>query len=124
MDGRFGQKGLNDVKKTRPPHKPGKALSRHPFAGHMGSCRAEPSYRRPMSALDRFTDSSRTSRHVRKVPTAEIAHSITSSAKASSFAGISMPIVLAVLRLMTNSNFVGCKMGKSAGFAPFKILPT
>jgi hypothetical protein len=30
---------------------------------------------------------------------------------------------LSVLKLMTNSNFVGYKMRKSAGFAPFRILP-
>ena len=35
-------------------------------------------------------------------------HSITSSASASSFSGIVMPRVFAVLRLMTSSNFVGC----------------
>jgi hypothetical protein len=35
-------------------------------------------------------------------------HSITSSAKTSSFGGTSMASVLAVLRLMTNSNLVGC----------------
>jgi hypothetical protein len=35
-------------------------------------------------------------------------HSITSSAKTSSFGGKSMASVLAVLRLMTNSNLVGC----------------
>jgi hypothetical protein len=50
-------------------------------------------------------------------------YSITSSARASSVAGISTPSVLAVLRLITSSNFVGCITGKSAGLAPFKIWP-
>ena len=35
-------------------------------------------------------------------------HSITSSARASTLAGISMPSALAVLRLITSSNLVGC----------------
>src|SRR6266516_1128192 len=51
-------------------------------------------------------------------------HSITSSASASRAGGTSRPSVLAVLRLITNSNFVGCTTGRSAGFAPFKILST
>jgi hypothetical protein len=61
-----------------------------------------------------------TCRHYRKWQP----YSITSSANANSFAGISRPIRFAVLRLITNSNFVGCKTGKSAGLAPFKILAT
>ena len=32
------------------------------------------------------------------------------------------PICLAVFRLITNSNFVGCCTGKSAGLAPFNII--
>jgi len=35
-------------------------------------------------------------------------YSITSSARASSDGGIVSPSALAVLRLMTSSNFVGC----------------
>jgi len=31
---------------------------------------------------------------------------------------------LAVLRLTINSNFVGCSIGNSAGFAPFRIRAT
>src|SRR4029079_16899639 len=50
------------------------------------------------------------------------AYSITSSARASSVGGTVMPSALAVLRLMTNSNFVGCSTGRSVGFAPFKIF--
>src|SRR5215472_8669742 len=49
---------------------------------------------------------------------------ITLSALASTFGGIVRPICLAVLRLITNSNFVGCSTGKSAGLAPFRILST
>lgn len=49
---------------------------------------------------------------------------ITSSARASTAGGIVRPSALAVLRLITNSNFVGCSMGRSAGFAPLRILST
>jgi len=45
-------------------------------------------------------------------------HSITSSARASSVAGTSMPIVFAVCKLMTSSNLLACIIGKSAGFSP------
>src|SRR5262249_12128892 len=40
-------------------------------------------------------------------------HSITSSAMASSVGGMVRPIVLAVSKLITNSNLVGCTTGKS-----------
>ena len=52
------------------------------------------------------------------------AHSMTWSARPSSDWGIVSRSALAVLRLMTSSNFVGCSTGRSAGFAPFKILLT
>jgi len=51
-------------------------------------------------------------------------HSITSSARASNVGGTSRPSVLAVVRLMTRSNLVGCCTGRSAGFAPRRILST
>src|SRR2546425_1064139 len=51
-------------------------------------------------------------------------HWITSSARKSSDCGIVRPSALAVLRLMTSSNFVGCSNGRSPGFAPFRILST
>src|SRR5262249_44780212 len=51
-------------------------------------------------------------------------HSITSSATSSRSRGISRLSDRAVLRLMTSSYLVGCSTGRSAGFAPFKILPT
>jgi hypothetical protein len=38
--------------------------------------------------------------------------------------GIVTPICLAVLRLITNSNFIGCSTGRSAGLAPLRILST
>src|SRR5258708_38823314 len=57
----------------------------------------------------------------RNEPTAP--HSITSSASASSLSGIWRPSALAVLRLITNSNLVGCMTGRSAGFPPLRIRP-
>src|SRR5262249_11173106 len=36
--------------------------------------------------------------------------------------GIVRPRAFAVLRLIISSNFVGCSTGRSAGFAPFRIL--
>src|SRR5262245_42088723 len=51
-------------------------------------------------------------------------HSITSSARASRVGGTSKPKALAVFRLTTNSNLVPCCTGRSAGFAPLRILST
>src|SRR6516164_4975281 len=52
---------------------------------------------------------------------AALHHSITSSAMASTPGGMVRPRVLAVLRLMTSSNLVGCSTGISAGFSPLSI---
>ena len=35
-----------------------------------------------------------------------------------------IPSALAVLRLTTSSNLVGCSIGRSPGLAPFRILST
>jgi hypothetical protein len=51
-------------------------------------------------------------------------YSITLSASTMIESGIVRPSALAVLRLITNSNFVGCSTGRSAGFAPLRILST
>src|SRR5262249_5368430 len=51
-------------------------------------------------------------------------HSITSSARSRNDSGIVIPSALAVLRLMTSSNLVGCSTGMSPGFVPRKILST
>src|SRR6516165_11251803 len=50
-------------------------------------------------------------------------HSITSSASESELSEIVTPSDLAVLRLITVSNLVGCSTGRSAGFAPLRICP-
>jgi hypothetical protein len=49
-------------------------------------------------------------------------HSITSSARAMTDAGISRPIAFAVFRLITNSNVTGCAMGRFSGLLPRRIL--
>src|SRR6185312_4141952 len=51
-------------------------------------------------------------------------YSITSSARVSSDGGTSRPSALAVSRLITSSNFVGCWTGRSAGLAPLRIRST
>src|SRR6516164_7047020 len=50
-------------------------------------------------------------------------HSITSSARASTIGGIVRPSARAVLRLIVSSYFEACSTGRSAGFAPLRILP-
>src|SRR5260370_11267029 len=49
-------------------------------------------------------------------------HSITSSARASSVGGIVRPSALAVLRLITSSNRVGCSTGGAAALAALWVL--
>jgi hypothetical protein len=51
-------------------------------------------------------------------------HSITSLATASTDGGTSRPSAFAVLRLSTNSYFVGACTGKSAGFSPLRMRST
>lgn len=48
-------------------------------------------------------------------------HSITSSAVASSDCGIVRPSALAVFRLITSSNLVGCRTGSAPGCSPLRI---
>jgi hypothetical protein len=51
-------------------------------------------------------------------------HSITFSARSRNDSGIVSPSALAVVRLITSANLVGCSTGRSAGFAPRRILST
>src|SRR2546421_5966822 len=53
-----------------------------------------------------------------------IHHRITSSARSSSDCGIVRPSALAVFRLITSSNLVGCSTGRSAGLVAFQIFST
>ena len=50
-------------------------------------------------------------------------HSMTSSERAWSVGGMSISSALAVLRLITSSNVVGCITGRSAGLTPLSIRP-
>ncbi len=50
-------------------------------------------------------------------------HSITSSASNCIAFGTARPSALAVFRLITSSNLVGCTTGRSAGRAPLRIRP-
>src|SRR5215831_15501521 len=54
----------------------------------------------------------------------EHGYSMIWPARSSSDDGIVRPRVFAVLRLMTRSNLLGCSIGRSAGFAPLRILST
>src|SRR5262249_14387697 len=51
-------------------------------------------------------------------------HSMTSSARARSIGGTSIPSAFAVLRLTANSYLVGACTGKSAGFSPLRMRST
>src|SRR3954449_1868559 len=51
-------------------------------------------------------------------------YSITSSARARSDGGTSIPSDFAVLRLMVSKNLVGCSIGSSDGLAPLRIRST
>jgi hypothetical protein len=79
-----------------------------------------------MSALPPKADIAGRRLDVRFVPKADSCtattdvYSITASARATTAGGISSPMALAVFRLMTNSNLVGCNTGRSAGFSPFE----
>jgi hypothetical protein len=53
-----------------------------------------------------------------------LSYSITSSARSRNDSGTRSPIAFAVAKLMISSNLVGCSTGRSAGFAPLKILST
>src|SRR5262249_25387364 len=55
---------------------------------------------------------------------ATAAHSITSSARASSVGGTSRPSALAVLRLIASSNLTGACTGRSAAFSPLRMRST
>src|SRR5215470_2001212 len=50
-------------------------------------------------------------------------YSITSSASNCTELGTSRPSALAVCALITNSNLVDCRTGRSAGVAPLRIRP-
>src|SRR5262245_14274585 len=51
-------------------------------------------------------------------------HSITSSARSRNDSGMASSSALAVVRLITRSNLLGCSTGMSPGFAPRRTLST
>jgi hypothetical protein len=51
-------------------------------------------------------------------------YSTTSSAAMSRVCGSARPSAFAVLTLITSSNLVGCRTGRSAGLSPLRIRPT
>jgi glutathione-regulated potassium-efflux system ancillary protein KefC len=53
-----------------------------------------------------------------------VAHSITSSARASKLGGTARPITRAARRLTTRSNLTGACTGRSAGFSPLRMRST
>jgi hypothetical protein len=73
-----------------------------------------------------ITPCSKVRRHARSVPLGDITlvQSIISSARTRNDSGIVKPSALAVTRLMTSSNLVGCSTGRSPGFVPRRILST
>src|SRR5262249_2388722 len=88
-----------------------------------------------LSALPPIADTRCARPRFREVPIAVVSrcskcryttliYSITSLARASSDGEMVRPSAFAVLRFMMRSNLVGCSTGRSAGFAPRKILST
>ena len=96
-----------------------------------GSFSTDPAHhdRYPMSASPRSRPNRRGARYVAMGQFQTHAlrqrqpYSITLSARPSSGSGMVRPSALAVLRLMTNSTLVDRCTGRSAGLAPFRILP-
>jgi len=62
-------------------------------------------------------------RRVRSEAT-DLSYSMISSARSSTDGGVVRPSAFAVFMFMISSNFVGCSTGRSAGFAPLRILST
>jgi hypothetical protein len=73
----------------------------------------EPTFTRPLP-----------NRRSRPEAAIRLSYSITSSARARIEGGTVRPSSLAVLRLTTSSNLVGCWTGRSAGLAPARMRPT
>ena len=61
---------------------------------------------------------------MQQITCANPAYSITSLACTSSVGGIVRPAIVAALRLITSSYFVGSWIGSSATFAPLNIRST
>ena len=97
-----------------------------------GSSRRSPETMRPFVVIESSRSANEAGRQAFEearrrrlgTPDAKGRHWITSSARPSSDRGIVRPSAWAVFRLITSSNVVGCSTGRSAGFAPLRILST
>src|SRR5262249_21528583 len=78
----------------------------------------------PLARLRARGERQRGRRAAKKRYELALVHSITLSARSTNAAGTSWPIALAVLRLTTSWNLVGCSTGRSAGCAPRKSFPS
>jgi hypothetical protein len=102
------------------------ALSLSVLIGAEGACRSETvdvKYRGPVDLL-RPCRNRPCGRNDNSLDEFAPPHSITSSARERRVEGIVRPRALAVERLMTSSNLVGCSTGISPGLVPRRILST
>src|SRR5262249_47443686 len=95
--------------------------SAHTFRKHSQGCRADLPDHWHQRVLRARHERPRCCAANQRDEAAARSHSITSSARATSEAGTSMPSACAVARLMTNSNLVGCTTGRSAGLTPLRM---
>ena len=77
-------------------------------------------HRRLLAARGKRKSDGRTTKEAEEL---SALHSITTSAVASSVGDMSRPRALAVLRLITSSNLVGCITGRSVGLSPLSMRP-
>jgi hypothetical protein len=129
VDAGCGPADVNPDVATVGPAQRLQALRKHYDAGLRfrivrGDCHEDADPTHPISLLRPRRERPRDRRAAEKRDElAAAAHSITSSAATSNLSGTARPSALAVLRLMTNSNLVGCITGKSAGFSPLRMRP-
>jgi len=83
-----------------------------------------PLYPRKRTFVDRVGMSAMCQKRTSRAAVETGDYSITSSASTRRLCGTSIPRALAVLRLITSSNFVGSSTGMSRGLAPRRILST
>jgi hypothetical protein len=121
----LSRKKAGGVAAARSPRVPdGMRVARAAQEADVGSMSGLPGSGR-RSALSRCRTSARSHREQMQQPVCRSqTYSITSSASATTVGGMSRPSVLAVLRLITSSYFVGCMTGRSDGLVPIRIFPT
>ena len=111
------------VSATTITKKPHHFSSARPLLDCRDPCRG-PTCGRPFSNGRTPLDSAQRRRRSAPIIANCLLHRITVFARASTLGGMVNPICFAAFRLMTNSNFVGCSTGRSAGLAPLRILST